>query len=42
MKITQEVRDYAATQKLTAAQVLNDGLLEKSREFVERGSEIYL
>jgi phosphomethylpyrimidine synthase len=42
MKITQEVRDYAATQQLTAAQVLNQGLLEKSREFVEKGSEIYL
>jgi phosphomethylpyrimidine synthase len=42
MKITQEVRDYAATQQLTAAQVLNEGLMEKSREFVERGSEIYL
>jgi phosphomethylpyrimidine synthase len=42
MKITQEVRDYAASQKLTAAQVLSEGMLEKSREFAERGSEIYL
>jgi phosphomethylpyrimidine synthase len=36
------VRDYAASQKLTAAQVLSEGMLEKSREFAERGSEIYL
>jgi phosphomethylpyrimidine synthase len=42
MKITQEVRDYAATQEKTAAQVLAEGLREKSREFVEKGSEIYL
>jgi phosphomethylpyrimidine synthase len=42
MKITQEVRDYAATQEKTAAQVLAEGLQEKSREFAERGSEIYL
>jgi phosphomethylpyrimidine synthase len=42
MKITQEVRDYAATQEKTAAQVLAEGLREKSREFMEKGSEIYL
>jgi phosphomethylpyrimidine synthase len=42
MKITQEVRDYAATQDLTAAQVLTEGMREKSREFVNKGSEIYL
>jgi phosphomethylpyrimidine synthase len=41
MKITQEVRDYAASQDLTASQVLTQGLVEKSREFVEKGSEIY-
>jgi len=42
MKITQEVRDYAAKQDLTASEVLAAGLVEKSREFVEKGSEIYL
>ncbi|MBO2010428.1 phosphomethylpyrimidine synthase ThiC [Hymenobacter negativus] len=42
MKITQEVRDYAAKQDLTASEVLAKGLVEKSREFVEKGSEIYL
>ncbi len=42
MKITQEVRDYAASQDRTAAQVLTEGMQEKSREFAARGSEIYL
>ncbi|GAC1372794.1 MAG: phosphomethylpyrimidine synthase ThiC [Hymenobacter sp.] len=42
MKITQEVRDYAAKQDLTASEVLAAGLAEKSREFVNKGSEIYL
>ncbi|MBD2722975.1 phosphomethylpyrimidine synthase ThiC [Hymenobacter armeniacus] len=42
MKITQEVRDYAAKQDLTASEVLAQGLVDKSREFVEKGSEIYL
>ncbi|WP_426060495.1 phosphomethylpyrimidine synthase ThiC [Hymenobacter sp. B1770] len=42
MKITQEVRDYAAKQDLTASEVLAAGLVDKSREFVEKGSEIYL
>jgi phosphomethylpyrimidine synthase len=37
MKITQDVRDYAA--KLEEAEV---GMEEKSREFREKGSEIYL
>ena len=42
MKITQEVRDYAAKQVLTASEVLANGMAEKSREFVNKGSEIYL
>jgi phosphomethylpyrimidine synthase len=37
MKITQDVRDYAA--KLEEAEV---GMEEKSREFREKGGEIYL
>ena len=42
MKITQEVREYAAKQNLTASEVLASGMAEKSREFVNKGSEIYL
>jgi phosphomethylpyrimidine synthase len=37
MKITQDVRDYAA--KLEAAEA---GMVEKSVEFRERGSEVYV
>ena len=35
MKITRDIRDYAAQQKAVAI-----GMAEKSREFKERGSEI--
>jgi phosphomethylpyrimidine synthase len=41
MKITQDVRDYAAKQGLTEDEALEKGLEEKSREFVEQGGEIY-
>jgi thiamine biosynthesis protein ThiC len=37
LKITQDIRDYAAQQK-----VVEIGMAEKSREFKERGSEIYV
>ncbi|VAX13134.1 Phosphomethylpyrimidine synthase ThiC [hydrothermal vent metagenome] len=41
MKITQDVRDYAAAQGLDDAGALQKGLQEKAQEFVETGSEIY-
>ncbi len=41
MKITQDVRDYAASQGLEDEQALKQGLQEKGREFVENGLEIY-
>ena len=37
MKITQDVRDYAAKQKEIEA-----GMAGKSAEFRERGAEVYL
>ena len=37
MKITQDVRDYAAKQKEIEA-----GMHQKSAEFRERGGEVYL
>lgn len=37
MKITQEVRDFAAKKK-----EIEDGMAEKSKEFVEMGGKIYL
>ncbi len=41
MKITEDVRKYAAEQGLSEEDALNAGMAEKSREFTESGSEIY-
>jgi phosphomethylpyrimidine synthase len=41
MKITQDVREFAAKHGLTDRQALEKGLEEKGREFVEAGAEIY-
>ncbi|WP_158796013.1 phosphomethylpyrimidine synthase ThiC [Pedobacter sp. L105] len=42
MKITQDVREYAAKQGVDEAAALAKGMEEKSKEFTEKGSEIYL
>jgi phosphomethylpyrimidine synthase len=41
MKITQDVREYAATHGVSDAAALQVGMEEKSREFVESGAEVY-
>jgi phosphomethylpyrimidine synthase len=41
MKITQDVREYAAGLGVSEDNALETGLREKSREFVENGAEIY-
>ena len=41
MKITQDIREYAASQGLKEEEALAHGLEEKSREFVEKGAEVY-
>ena len=41
MKITQDVRDYAAQKEVKEEQALQLGLKEKSDEFLKGGSEIY-
>jgi phosphomethylpyrimidine synthase len=41
MKITQDVREYAAQKQIDEQTALDAGLKEKAREFVEAGSEIY-
>jgi phosphomethylpyrimidine synthase len=41
MKITQDVREYAATHGLKEEEALTRGMAEKSREFVEKGAEVY-
>ncbi|WP_374564129.1 phosphomethylpyrimidine synthase ThiC [Nitrosomonas sp.] len=41
MKITQDVRDYAASQGVAEAEALSVGMAQKSAEFKEKGAEIY-
>ncbi|OGI44347.1 MAG: phosphomethylpyrimidine synthase ThiC [Candidatus Muproteobacteria bacterium RBG_16_64_11] len=41
MKITQEVRDYAAGQRVSADEALKKGMEEKAAEFVKQGAEVY-
>jgi phosphomethylpyrimidine synthase len=41
MKITQDVRDYAASHGLGEERALEAGLAEKSKEFVAAGGELY-
>jgi phosphomethylpyrimidine synthase len=42
MKITQEVRDFAARQGVAEADALAQGMAEKSAEFKASGAEIYI
>jgi len=42
MKITQDVREYAATLGLEESAALEAGMQAKAKEFVEGGSEIYV
>jgi phosphomethylpyrimidine synthase len=41
MKITEDVRKYAAEQGIAEEEALKKGMEEKSREFVEKGAEVY-
>jgi phosphomethylpyrimidine synthase len=42
MKITQDVRDYAAQKGLDEAKALEEGMREKAAEFKDKGAEIYI
>ncbi len=41
IKITEDVRKYAAEQELSEEQALHAGMEQNSREFSEAGAEIY-
>jgi phosphomethylpyrimidine synthase len=41
MKITQDVRDFAAKQGITAEQALTDGMAQKAEEFRAQGHALY-
>ncbi|MFD2036559.1 phosphomethylpyrimidine synthase ThiC [Belliella marina] len=42
MKITQDVRKYAAENDLEETEALEKGMQDKAKEFAEKGNEIYL
>ena len=42
MKITQEIREFAAGQGLTVVDAVEQGMAEKSREFRDRGAELFV
>jgi phosphomethylpyrimidine synthase len=41
MKITEDVRKYAAEQGIAEEEAVKKGMEQKAREFVEKGAEIY-
>jgi phosphomethylpyrimidine synthase len=41
MKITEDVRAFAAEKGLSEQEALGEGLREKSAEFVREGGQIY-
>ena len=41
MRITEDVRKYAAEQGIAEEEALKKGMEEKSREFTEIGSDTY-
>jgi phosphomethylpyrimidine synthase len=41
MKITQDVREYAESQKISAEQALAQGMQDKAVEFVRQGAALY-
>jgi phosphomethylpyrimidine synthase len=41
MKITEDVRKYAVEQGIAEEEALKKGMEEKSKEFVEKGGEVY-
>ena len=41
MKISQDVRDFAAAQGVNEQEALSKGMEQKAVEFVKRGSQLY-
>lgn len=42
MRITEEVREYAAKMEIAEQEALNQGMKNKAKEFAETGGEIYI
>ncbi len=41
MKITEDVRKYAAEQGIAEEEAFKQGMEAKSKEFVKKGAEVY-
>lgn len=41
VNITEDVRKYAAEQAISEEEALQRGMAEKSKEFVDKGAEVY-
>jgi phosphomethylpyrimidine synthase len=41
MRITEDVRKFAAEQKISEEQALQVGLEQKAKEFAEKGASLY-
>ena len=41
MRITEDVRKYAAEHELTDAEAIESGMQQKGKEFLEQGAEVY-
>ena len=41
VNLTEDVRKYAAEQAISEEEALKKGMEEKSKEFTEKGSELY-
>jgi phosphomethylpyrimidine synthase len=41
MKITEDVRRYAAERGIAEVEALKQGMEAKSKEFLEKGAEVY-
>ena len=41
MKITEDVRKYAAEHGLSESEAIESGMQEKRKEFLEKGAEVY-
>jgi phosphomethylpyrimidine synthase len=41
MKITQDVRDFAAEQGISEQEAIEKGMQAKAAEFREKGAEVY-
>ena len=42
MKISEDVRQYAAEQGIAEEEALTKGMEKKSKEFAEKGAEVYI